>query len=247
MMIHKGQILTCASLEVGYEKQQPLISDLNWSLASNQTWALLGRNGTGKSSLFKTLTGILKPLKGTVRPGIDYSGKSISDILRFTPTQRTANQNMTVRHFIELGAYKRSNWLGKLDNQEAENILTWSEKLAVADWLGKRIGTLSDGQFQRVRICQALVSESPLLMLDEPTAFLDFEGREEVLQLLKDVQSDTGIGLVFSTHELDLASRFASHFMLLHGEGRYNILKAPQTASDLKEKLLIGAEFPESG
>jgi iron complex transport system ATP-binding protein len=234
----KGDIISCHGLNIGYPGHPKLVSDLDWMIECEQTWALLGRNGSGKSTLFRCLSDIQKPLNGELKPVGAYANRHLNDLVRFTPTGRTANPNMTVRQFIELGAYKRSDWLGRLNEKERKKVSSWSERSGIYNWIDRKIGTLSDGQFQRIRICQALISEAPVLLLDEPTASLDFKGREEVLELLSTIQAETGIALVFSTHELDLAARFAHRFLLLSGNGLYEILEAPQNAEDLKRQLL---------
>jgi iron complex transport system ATP-binding protein len=233
-------ILKCDHLSVGYQQAKPLVKGLNLKLAEGQMWALLGKNGTGKSTLVKSISGLLDPLAGAIKHGPRYASKSRQDIVRFTPTIRSANQNMRVAQFLSLGAFHQMDWLGRLHDEGQQTVRFWAEKLAIEPWMNQAIGELSDGQFQRVRICQALISKAPLLLLDEPTAFLDFQSREEVLHLLRDVQRETGICIFFSTHELDLACHFAKHFLLLKGAEEYEVIEGRQSHEAIKQKLVSG-------
>jgi len=194
-------------LSIGYKK--PLIENLSFEISSGLT-CLIGSNGSGKSTLLKTIAGLIKPLAGS----ISIFGKDISSInsldvakqIAFVPARFPSETNIKVFDFVALGRVPHTNAFGKLEEKDLEKINSAMEQAEVADFANRRVNSLSDGEKQRVALARALAQDTKILIMDEPTAFLDYQHRIKLFEFLTENQKDK-IHLV-STHELDLAKRF---------------------------------------
>lgn len=166
---------------------------LSFGYADGECVMLRGRNGSGKTTLMKTLAGLLPPVSGTFETG----GEAV-----LVPTRIPKVKGFTVREFISSGMLSGFGSFRRLDS-EAERSL--SDSLQMMDLSGlaaKDISRISDGEFQKACIAAALTRKANVLMLDEPTAFLDVENRIMVLQTLQHLAHDTGITVLFSTHDI---------------------------------------------
>ena len=206
------EILSLESLKIGYvagRNETVLLPPLNASADGGELIAVIGRNGIGKSTLLRTLTGLQKPLGGE----IFYDGKSIREYSRMELAQKVGYisteivkvSNMTVYDLVALGRFPHTNWIGKIEKKDDEAILDAIEKTAMSSFSRKLISELSDGERQKAMIARILAQDSGIMIMDEPTAFLDIAGKYEIFHLLHKLSTYNNKTIIFSTHDLQMA------------------------------------------
>lgn len=227
-------------LTIGYtgKKQQTTIiaSDINATIESGQLTCLLGHNGVGKSTLLKTLTAFLPKLSGQiVIDGKDiesYTEKQLARKIGVVLTERTSVQDMTVADLVALGRSPYTGFWGRLDDEDKEMVVR-AMRLAGIENLSRRyVDTLSDGERQRAMIAKALAQDTPLICLDEPTSFLDFQSKVEMLRLLRRLSNDNGKTIFLSTHDVELALQMADSLWLMEQDHKLNIGTPRQLADN---------------
>lgn len=210
--------LSAENLAVGYD-QREIIHDLSVQIPTGKITVIVGANACGKSTLLKTLARLLKPSKGTVL----LDGKSIQSIptravalrLGLLPQSPTAPEGITVADLVGRGRYPRQGWIRqwtKGDDEAIADAMTSTDVLEIAD---RPIDELSGGQRQRVWIAMALAQETDILLLDEPTTFLDLTHQFEVLDLLVDLNKRDQRTIVLVLHDLNQACRFGDHLIAM--------------------------------
>jgi iron complex transport system ATP-binding protein len=215
-------ILTTQHLSIGYSrkgKTDIIQSGLNLELRAGELVCLIGPNGSGKSTLLRTLTGLQKPLVGETF----INGKQISRLrqldkalmLALVLTERVDIENTTVYNLVSLGRHPHSNWWGNLTSEEDTIIRESIEMVHMGHKMQQNINELSDGEKQRAMIAKALAQDTPIILLDEPTAHLDLPNRVEIMLLLHKLAHKTQKAILLSTHELDLALQAADRIWLM--------------------------------
>lgn len=206
-------IISLSQLSVGYSSSHPVISDISVELHSGQLACLIGENGIGKSTLLKTLTGFLPKLKGRLlldnRDIESFSQQELARQVSIVLTQKPDVQNLTIEEIIGLGRSPYTGFFGRL---RAEDRLVVDDAIAamgIEKLRGRMIQTLSDGERQKVMIAKALAQETSVILLDEPTAFLDFPSKVDTFQSLRNMAHERDKLILLSTHDLELAVRFA--------------------------------------
>lgn len=210
------EYLPTTGLYVGYSSRREkriLFKDLNLALRPGTLVCFMGPNGIGKSSLIRTLAGLQKPLQGTVAMPPDPS-RQIAVVL----TDRIAAPGMTVYDVVAYGRYPYLGWNLSLNDEDKKIIGRAIEVVGLEDLREERVYALSDGQLQMVMIARALAQDTPVILLDEPTAHLDLNNRVEVMKLLKTLASTTHRAILVSTHDLDLALQMADLIWLAGAE-----------------------------
>ncbi|MBR8834526.1 MAG: ABC transporter ATP-binding protein [Stigonema ocellatum SAG 48.90 = DSM 106950] len=224
-------ILITDNLAIGYKVSQKIFrnvaSDINVSLQAGEVVCLLGPNGAGKSTLLRTLAGMQSPIKGEVRLlGDDVyqlAPQELAKRLSLVLTERVDVGMLSAYALVTLGRYPYTDWWGKL-TQEDEAIATWAIKSVGAEHLAQRnVSELSDGERQKIMIARALAQSPIVMLLDEPTAFLDLPRRVEIMQLLRQLVRETNGAILLSTHDLDLALRLADKVWLLATDGTLHV------------------------
>ena len=220
-MIPQATILHTNNLTVGYRKganQLPVLTDINVGLEAGRLVCFMGPNGIGKSTLIRTLCGAQPALKGSVAiNGTDlttYSPGELATIIGVVYTDRIAAGNMGVKELIGYGRYPYTGWRVSMDSEDEKLIDQAIELTHVSHLLHKRIYELSDGQLQKVMIARAVCQDTPIMILDEPTAHLDLNNRVEVINLLHNLSRQTNKAIMMATHELDLALQVADRIWL---------------------------------
>lgn len=216
-------VLQTHDLSIGYRTpRQPDIvvaEHLTLSLRAGELVALLGPNGAGKSTLMRTIAGMQQPLAG----GVTLSGDGISNLsprelasrLSVVLTDRPNLGLLNGYALVALGRHPHTDWTGRLTRHD-EAVIRWAVDAVDAHDLAERpVMELSDGQRQKFMIARALAQESELILLDEPTAYLDLPRRAEIMGLLRNLAADTGRAILLSTHDLDLALRSADALWLM--------------------------------
>jgi iron complex transport system ATP-binding protein len=200
---------------------------LNLSLCSGELVCLIGPNGAGKSTLMQTLAGMVKPLKGDVFLGdqnVDrMTSAALAKALSIVLTERPDVGLLTGRGLVALGRHPYTDWSGTLSAHD-HAMVDWALHAVSAEaFADKPVAQLSDGQRQKVMIGRALAQEGGVILLDEPTAFLDLPRRVEMMRLLKTLARVTERAVLLSTHDLDLALRTADRIWLISQEGAVTV------------------------
>ena len=171
--------------------------------------ALVGRNGAGKSSLLRILAAIDSPNSGEVvvggKPLHTIAAEERAKIISFVSTQRVRVANLRCWDVVATGRAPYTNWIGSISKEDTEIINQSLAAVGMESFADRAIDTLSDGEFQRVMIARALAQRTPVILLDEPTAFLDIPTRFEICRLLADLAHNQGKTIIFSTHDIDAA------------------------------------------
>ncbi len=170
----------------------------------------MGPNGCGKSTLIRTLAGLQQPIEGTI-PKKDE--RTVAVVL----TDRIQSPHMTVSELIVFGRYPYLGWDLKLSEKDKAIVNECIDVVRVRHLIDKKINELSDGQMQMVMIARALAQDTPVLLLDEPTAHLDLNNRLEIMNLLRKLAREKNKAILLATHELDLALQTADSVWLANG------------------------------
>ena len=210
-------VISLSQLSVGYTQSHPVISDINLELRSGQLACLIGENGIGKSTLLKTLTGFLPKLKGSLLLGNrdieSFSQRELARQVSIVLTQKPDVQNLTIEEIIGLGRSPYTGFFGRLRAEDRKVVDDAIATMGIEKLRGRMIQTLSDGERQKVMIAKALAQETPIILLDEPTAFLDFPSKAETFQSLQRMAHERDKLILLSTHDLELAVRFADSLL----------------------------------
>jgi len=210
-------VISLSQLSVGYSLSHPVISDINLELRSGQLVCLIGENGIGKSTLLKTLTGFLPKLKGSLLLGNrdieSFSQRELARQVSIVLTQKPDVQNLTIEEIIGLGRSPYTGFFGRLRAEDRKVVDDAIATMGIEKLRGRMIQTLSDGERQKVMIAKALAQETPIILLDEPTAFLDFPSKADTFQSLQRMAHERDKLILLSTHDLELAVRFADSLL----------------------------------
>lgn len=208
-------------------------------LESGTLTALIGRNGSGKSTLLRTLAGLISPVSGKVFLGDaelpSRSGAERAKIVSSVFHGAGSGMGMTVYEMIALGRNPHTGWWGKLSEEDEAQIQNAAEQTGVSKLLDKRISETSDGERQKCMIARSLAQNTPILLLDEPLAFLDFQAKLEMLELLRSL-SKQGKVILFSTHDLELSLPKCDKVWAIDESKAFNELELDDT-EDWKEKI----------
>ena len=209
-------ILSAKDLTVGYRKgnsTSPVISGLNLSLSRGKLVALIGANGIGKSTLLRTLVGNQPPLEGEVSiSGIrigEISRKNLSLLLGIVNTERTQAGALTVREVVSLGRQPYTGFLGILSKNDKSIVEKAMQDAGILHKASSFLAELSDGERQKVMIAKALAQCTPIIILDEPTAFLDVASRMETMLLLHNLAHKQNKAVLLSSHDLSQSMMLA--------------------------------------
>jgi len=231
---NENSVLSTSGLSIGYgsgKARKTILQDLNLTLYPGQLVALLGQNGVGKSTLLKTLAGLLPPLEGQViikdKLISEISPSEKARILSLVLTEKINPGNLDVFELISLGRYPYTSWTGNLNLIDKEKV-KWAIDMTRVNFLTTRkIYQLSDGQLQKVMITRALAQDGDIIFLDEPTAHLDLNNRVEIMTLLKHLAEETGKAVLVSTHDLEITLQTA-HELWLSNFGKPVISGTPE-------------------
>ncbi len=195
-------------LTLGYGGRN-LLENVSAAIPAGSLTALLGRNGTGKSTLLRALAGLGERRDGRVRlDGTELDGiapQRLAETVAFVATERVRIANLRCRDVVALGRAPYTNWIGRMQAEDAAVVARTLAAVGMDGYAGRTMDTMSDGECQRVMIARALAQQTPIILLDEPTSFLDLPNRYELCTLLRRLARDEGKCILFSTHELDIA------------------------------------------
>jgi iron complex transport system ATP-binding protein len=224
-------VLESENLTIGYErkKREPYIvsENLRVSLLQGELACLVGPNGAGKSTLIRTITGLQPQISGAVslknRPLGDYDSKELAKSVSIVTTERVNLGMFTGYSLVALGRYPYTGWRGSLREEDIEAVHRAIKGVGAEELAARKVNELSDGERQKIMIARALAQEAEIMVLDEPTAFLDLPRRVEVMGLLFKLSRETGTAVLISTHDLDLALRMADRLWLISEKGKLTV------------------------
>ena len=220
-------------LSIGYGTRT-LLSDVTLTLEGGQLVALLGRNGTGKSTLLRALAGLEPCRTGEVwldgRPLSTLDAGERSRRVSLVTTEKVAVPHLRVHELVAMGRAPYTNWVGRLSAADEAAIARALELTGMSAYASRPTDSLSDGESQRVMIARALAQDPPLVLLDEPTSYLDLPNRYDLCLLLKRLAAESGKLIVFSTHELDIALSVC-HTVMLIDNPHVHCLPTPEMVS----------------
>ncbi len=206
------------NISLGYGART-LLEGVTTHFEAGTLTALIGRNGAGKSTLLRALAG-LEPLQAGA---ITIGGQSIAELdgakaarrVAFVATDKVRIANLPCEDLVALGRAPYTNWIGRLQAVDREIVADALAKVGMSEFAHKTMDRMSDGECQRVMIARALAQQTPVILLDEPTAFLDMPNRYELCRLLQRLAHDEQKVILFSTHELDIATKMCDAIALI--------------------------------
>lgn len=242
--------LRAVGLSVGYG-ETPVVQDLDLDVLHGAVTTVIGPNGCGKSTLLKTLGRLLKPSAGEVlldgKRIHHVATKKVAAELALLPQSPLAPEGLVVRDLVARGRHPHQSWLRQWsadDEEVVEETLRWT---SIEDLADKPIDELSGGQRQRAWIAMALAQQTGLVLLDEPTTFLDLSHQIEVLDLVRMLNRDRGATVVMVLHDLNLAARYSDQIVAMR-DGRIMAAGRPEdvlTVDLLREVFSLDAHIME--
>lgn len=231
-------VIKCQNLATGYG-QKVISPNLNLETTAGKLVMLMGPNGCGKSTLMRTISGLQKPLSGTVhisgKDVIHLSLKERAKLLSLVLTDRFSVANLTVQDIVSVGRYPYVGYRGKLRLKDRKVVAEAISKCNLEGFEERLFSEMSDGEKQRTMIARALAQETPVMLLDEPTAHLDLPGRIEIIMMLHELAEKNNMSILVTTHELDLTLQWGDVVWLMDRSG---VVRA-----GLPEDMVLQGEF----
>lgn len=211
-------MLELENITIGYAGTM-LLKNAYACIPSGHLAAMLGRNGTGKSTLMRAISGLGRLYGGSIRIcrkdthglGRDEMARMVS----FVGTERIRISNLKCRDLVALGRSPYTGWSGRTSAEDERIIGRSLELVGMSGYSDRSMDRMSDGECQKIMIARALAQDTPVMLLDEPTAFLDFPGKRSVVSLLHRLAAEEGKTIVFSTHDLELSLEKSDDIIIL--------------------------------
>lgn len=217
-------ILELENLSIGFKNNN--FEKINAKTQSGSLTALMGVNGVGKSCLLKTITSLLEKKSGTIKISgkklEEYSKLELAKIVAIVLTEKIQTDFLRVDELVALGRSPYTDWTGELTINDKKIVIESMKHLEISDLAQRYFSTLSDGQKQKAMIARALCQNPKLLILDEPTTYLDIPSKLELIKLLKKVSKENNIAVILSTHDLDLIQAEADVVWLMGNDGSFS-------------------------
>lgn len=214
----QGPLIELCGLSLAFGQRQ-LLADANARFGAGQLVALLGRNGSGKSTLLRAMAGLNRHYTGSILAGGNdlrrLHAAEQARMMSFVGTGRARVERFTCYDLVALGRAPYTNWIGSLGDSDRRAVDSALEAVGMRDYARRQLDSLSDGECQRVMIARALAQDTPMILLDEPTSFLDIPNRYGLVRLLASLAHERGKCVIYSTHELDIALELSDCIMLI--------------------------------
>lgn len=227
-------------LNIGYGSRI-LLSDVTAEIPVGRLAALVGRNGAGKSTLLRAIAGLTPARGGAIlldgKPVAKLPAGRLATIAAFVTTERVRISNLRCRDVVALGRAPYTDWIGRMEPDDARIVDRSLHLVGMEDYADRTMDRMSDGECQRVMIARALAQDTPVILLDEPTSFLDLPNRYELCTLLGRLAHDEGKCILFSTHELDIALTLCDSVALLDPPRLHHMPTCEMIRSGLIEQL----------
>ena len=230
-------------LTIGYGRRI-LLQHASATIPAGELVALVGRNGTGKSTLLRAIAGLGERLGGEIR--LDghsletLSPQQLATTVSFVTTERVRIPNLRCEDVVALGRAPYTNWIGRMQEADRAVVERSLRLVGMSAFARKTMDRMSDGECQRVMIARALAQDTPVILLDEPTAFLDLPNRYELATLLRRLTRDEGKCILFSTHDLDVALSLCDSVALIDTPSLHHLPAGEMVGSGLIERLFSG-------
>lgn len=219
-------ILSFKDLGIGFVSgrvRRALLPPFHGSAEKGELIAVIGKNGIGKSTLLRTFAGLQALLSGELaidsKSITEYSRIQLSARIGYISTEIIKVSNMRVFDLVSLGRFPHTNWYGRLDPDDHNAIIEALSKTGMTEFRDRPISELSDGERQRAMIAMVLAQDAGIMVMDEPTAFLDVSSKFEIMQLMHDLTRNREKTIIFSTHDLAMAIRQADKIWILNEQG----------------------------
>ena len=219
------------NISLSYDSRT-ILHDVALHLGKGELCALVGCNGAGKSTLLRALTS-RKDILIDGTPLGALSPEKVAQSIAIVTTERIRIENLRVEELVAMGRAPYTNWVGHLQDVDRQVVSEAIEAVGLANFAQRDISTLSDGELQRAMIARAIAQQTPIILLDEPTAFLDIPTRFEVCRLLADLAHRGGKTILFSTHDLDSALPVCDSVALI-SDGSLRKLSTSEAVSEIE-------------
>ena len=210
--------ISLSNLSIGY-RRRVVACNLNLSADESELIALIGRNGAGKTTLMRTIARLHPALSGEImiagKPLVQYSRTELAGMLGIVSTEPVSVSHLTVKQLVSLGRFPHTNWIGKLAGKDIGMIEEAMQLTNIKLLAQKTLHEISDGERQRAMIARTLAQDTDVILLDEPTAFLDIPNRYEIINLLRHLARTKQKTILFSTHDLNIAMQEADKIWLM--------------------------------
>ena len=222
-------LLSFEGLEIGYKSPGPgrvLLPPLTGYAREGELIAVIGRNGAGKSTLLRTIAGLHPALSGELKVNgkhlKEYTRMQLSEKVGYISTEIVRVGNLKVYDLVSFGRFPYTSWLGQISRPDDEKIRESIEKTGLSNFIDRSVNQLSDGERQRAMIAMVLAQDAGLMVMDEPTAFLDISSKFEILHIMHELTSSRNKTIIFSTHDLGTALSQADKIWLLRDDGMHS-------------------------
>lgn len=230
LVVDNHPTIVLRNVAIGYKTRHRKIKvakNIDAQLSAGCMTCLIGPNGVGKSTLMRTLAAFQDPIDGTIllqgKPLQDYTDNQLAKTLSVVLTEKPDVINMTVSELVGMGRMPYSGFWGTLNREDMAIVESAMNRVGIHELADRRVLTLSDGERQKVMIAKALAQQTPIILLDEPTAFLDYPSKVEVLQLMRRLCREENKTVMLSTHDLELALQIADCLWLLLDDSSLSI------------------------
>lgn len=240
-------MIELSHFSIGYEERL-LLDKVDASFTKGRLAALIGRNGTGKSTLLRAIAGLNHRYSGDIR----LAGKeartirsgALAKTIAFVTTERTRIANLKCEDVVSIGRAPYTNWIGRLQEADKEIVMKSLASVGMSAYASRTMDKMSDGECQRIMIARALAQDTPIILLDEPTSFLDMPNRYELVALLRKLTHEEGKCVLFSTHELDVALRMCDSIALIDDGALHHLPVSEMAASGHIRRLFRSPNLP---
>ena len=227
-------------ITLGYDDRH-LLEAVSAHFVAGQLTALIGRNGSGKSTLLRAIAGLGEVASGTIlldgQPLAALDARQRAERIAFVTTERVRIANLRCRDVVALGRAPYTNWIGRMQEEDREIVDNALAAVGMSDYADRTLDRMSDGECQRVMIARALAQQTPVILLDEPTSFLDLPNRYELCRLLQRLAHEEQKCILFSTHELDIARSLCDAIALVDNPTLHHLAADTMNESGLIERL----------
>lgn len=217
-------MITLKDFSIGYGDRK-LLENINLTFEENALSALTGRNGTGKSTLLRAMASLNHNYSGNIFiKGSDIGklpAEALSKTVAFVNTEKVRIPNLKCKDIVAMGRAPYTNWIGHLQEIDREIVASALDAVGMQEFANRTMDTMSDGECQRIMIARAIAQTTPVILLDEPTSFLDIPNRVHLVSLLKELTVSQNKTIVFSTHEIDIAQRFCDKIAVVNTPDLY--------------------------
>lgn len=234
----ESQVLTAKNVVVGYDKKI-VINGIDVVIPSNKISVIIGANACGKSTLLKSMARLIKPVSGHIaldgKQISEVPSKQLAKILGLLPQSPVVPEGITVADLVARGRFPYQTFLKGMDKTDYEAVEEALEIMGITELANRSVDELSGGQRQRVWIAMALAQQTDILLLDEPTTYLDITYQIEILDLLTDLNRKRGTTIVMVLHDINLSARYADYIFAVH---KGNLISQGKPSEIITEQLI---------